>query len=152
MPFWLNTQWLSAPVLQPVLLRKQLKMEGFIVSRWNDRWDEGIKQNLQWIKEVLTKITRLVNINSKLIWVIPLYTLFMQNKNKTHSQTHLYLKKKHHFYAAACFESYWIIIRPSYKTFIIRSLYRVIHKSLRDFRTGLRNIQDRHGRKEHINR
>ena len=30
--------------------------------------------------------------------------------------------------------------------------YRVIHKSLRDFRTPLRNNQDRHGRKEHINR
>ena len=32
------------------------------------------------------------------------------------------------------------------------ALYRVIHKSLRDFRTRLRNNQDRHGRKEHINR
>ena len=31
-------------------------------------------------------------------------------------------------------------------------LYRVIHKSLRDFRTRLRNNQERHGRKEHINR
>ena len=31
-------------------------------------------------------------------------------------------------------------------------LYRVIHKSLRDFRTRLCNNQDRHGRKEHINR
>ena len=30
--------------------------------------------------------------------------------------------------------------------------YRVLHKSLRDFRTRLRNNQDRHGRKEHINR
>ena len=30
--------------------------------------------------------------------------------------------------------------------------YRVIHKSLRDFRTRLRNNQDRHGTKEHINR
>jgi len=30
--------------------------------------------------------------------------------------------------------------------------YRVIHKSLRDFRTRLRYNQDRHGRKEHINR
>ena len=30
--------------------------------------------------------------------------------------------------------------------------YRVIHKSLPDFRTRLRNNQDRHGRKEHINR
>jgi len=27
--------------------------------------------------------------------------------------------------------------------------YRVIHKSLRDFRTRVRNNQDRHGRKEH---
>ena len=31
-------------------------------------------------------------------------------------------------------------------------LYRVIHKSLRDFRTRLRNNQDRHGRKGDINR
>jgi hypothetical protein len=30
--------------------------------------------------------------------------------------------------------------------------YRVIHKSLLDFRTRLRNNQDRQGRKEHINR
>ena len=30
-------------------------------------------------------------------------------------------------------------------------LYRVIHKSLRDFRTRLRSNQDRHGRKEHSN-
>ena len=32
------------------------------------------------------------------------------------------------------------------------SIYRVIHKSLRNFRTRLRNNQERHGRKEHINR
>jgi len=31
-------------------------------------------------------------------------------------------------------------------------LYRVIHKSLRNFQTRLRNNQDRHDRKEHINR
>ena len=30
--------------------------------------------------------------------------------------------------------------------------YRVIHKSLRDFRTRLRNNQDRHGRNEYINK
>ena len=32
------------------------------------------------------------------------------------------------------------------------NIHRVIHKSLRDFLTRLRNNQDRHGRKEHINR
>jgi len=31
-------------------------------------------------------------------------------------------------------------------------MYRVIHKSLQDFRTRLPKNQDRHGRKEHINR
>jgi len=31
-------------------------------------------------------------------------------------------------------------------------LYRVIHKSLWNFQTRLRNNQERHGRKEHINR
>ena len=38
----------------------------------------------------------------------------------------------------------------AFKEFFV--IYRVIHKSLRDFRTRLRNNQDRHGRKEHINR
>ena len=35
-------------------------------------------------------------------------------------------------------------------TKVILTYCRVIHKSLRDFRTRLRNNQDRHGRKEHI--
>lgn len=26
-------------------------MEGFIVSRWLDRWQEGIQQNIKWIKK-----------------------------------------------------------------------------------------------------
>jgi hypothetical protein len=33
-----------------------------------------------------------------------------------------------------------------------RKLYRVIHKYLRKFRTPLRNNQDRHSRKEHVNK
>ena len=37
-----------------------------------------------------------------------------------------------------------------YKCDGYRERYRVINKSLRDFRTRLRNNQDRHGRKEHI--
>lgn len=32
-------------------MSKQLKMEGFIVLRWQDRWMEGITNNLQWIKQ-----------------------------------------------------------------------------------------------------
>lgn len=26
-------------------------MEGFLVTDWNDRWDEGVQKNLQWIRE-----------------------------------------------------------------------------------------------------
>ena len=37
-------------------------------------------------------------------------------------------------------------------TFTFFKLYRVIHKSLWNFRTRLRNNQERQGRKEHINR
>ena len=33
-----------------------------------------------------------------------------------------------------------------------KNIYKAIHKSLRDLRTRPRNNQDRHGRKEHINR
>ena len=39
-----------------------------------------------------------------------------------------------------------------HRIFKLLNKYRVIHKSVRDFRTRLRNKQDRHGRKEHINR
>ncbi|XP_058817481.1 prostaglandin reductase 1-like [Topomyia yanbarensis] len=34
-----------------IMVFKQLKMEGFVVWRWNDRWLEGIMANLQWIQE-----------------------------------------------------------------------------------------------------
>ena len=57
-----------------------------------------------------------------------------------------------------CTNRAWENTKENIKTSAIESLglyilkYRVIHKSLRDFRTRLRNNQDRHGRKEHINR
>ena len=48
---------------------------------------------------------------------------------------------------------YLILVHPNYPgSFCSLWMYRVIHKSLRDFRTRLHNNQDRHGRKEHINR
>lgn len=30
---------------------QQLEMRGFLVTRWSNRWFEGINQNLQWIRE-----------------------------------------------------------------------------------------------------
>ncbi|KAK5647442.1 hypothetical protein RI129_002334 [Pyrocoelia pectoralis] len=34
-----------------VFIRNELRMEGFMVTRWTERWSEGIEQNLKWIKE-----------------------------------------------------------------------------------------------------
>jgi len=44
------------------------------------------------------------------------------------------------------------VLRTTYGINRANWKYRVIHKSLWDFRTRLRNNQDRYGRKEHINR
>lgn len=41
----------KATILQPSMIFKQLKMEGFIVLRWEDRFMEGIEKNLSWIRE-----------------------------------------------------------------------------------------------------
>lgn len=26
-------------------------MEGFVVTRWSKRWDEGVQKNLSWLRE-----------------------------------------------------------------------------------------------------
>ncbi|KAL2716537.1 prostaglandin reductase 1-like [Vespula squamosa] len=38
-------------LVQPAMVLNQLKMEGFVVTRWSDQWYQGIQQNLQWIRE-----------------------------------------------------------------------------------------------------
>ncbi|XP_047346169.1 prostaglandin reductase 1-like [Vespa velutina] len=49
-----NSDHASLPkciLLQPAMIFNQLKMEGFVVTRWNEQWQEGIQKNLQWIRE-----------------------------------------------------------------------------------------------------
>ncbi|KAJ8731264.1 hypothetical protein PYW07_004428 [Mythimna separata] len=41
----------KASILQPSMVLKELKMEGFVVNRWTDRWNEGIEANLKWLGE-----------------------------------------------------------------------------------------------------
>ncbi|XP_077331384.1 prostaglandin reductase 1-like [Lithobates pipiens] len=41
----------SGPYIQPYILFKQIRMEGFLVSRWEDRYEEAKKQLLQWVLE-----------------------------------------------------------------------------------------------------
>jgi len=47
----------SAPVVQPSIVLKQLKVEGFIVHRWEKRWMEGIMQMKKWIDEGEIKVS-----------------------------------------------------------------------------------------------
>ncbi|XP_044730448.1 prostaglandin reductase 1-like [Chrysoperla carnea] len=41
----------KATVIQPFMIFKQLRMEGFIVHRWADRFGESTKEYLKWISE-----------------------------------------------------------------------------------------------------
>ncbi|XP_028158097.1 prostaglandin reductase 1-like [Ostrinia furnacalis] len=38
-------------ILQPAIVFKELKVEGFLVNRWFNRWEEGINANLDWLKD-----------------------------------------------------------------------------------------------------
>lgn len=46
-----NERYPKAGAIQGSFAMKQLKMEGFIVDRWLNRWTEGIDQNINWIQE-----------------------------------------------------------------------------------------------------
>ena len=65
----------------------------------------------------------------------------LTNQNSIHKDIKSRLKLRNHSVQN-------ILSSSLYKDYI----YRVIHKSLRDFRNRLRNNQERHGRKDHINR
>lgn len=52
-----------APCIEPVMVFKQLTMEGFLIHRWLDRYDEGMRQMAQWIREVRSKFHLLFTLN-----------------------------------------------------------------------------------------
>ncbi|KAJ8925535.1 hypothetical protein NQ315_009374 [Exocentrus adspersus] len=41
----------KATPVQRYVVPKQLRMEGFVINRWMDRWPEAIQQNLKWVNE-----------------------------------------------------------------------------------------------------
>ncbi|XP_063908008.1 prostaglandin reductase 1-like [Zophobas morio] len=55
-----NDKEVKAGVVQSDIVSKQLKMEGFMVYQWWDRWMEGIEQNKRWIKEGKLKCSETV--------------------------------------------------------------------------------------------
>ena len=74
--------------------------------------------------------------------------MFICNCNEVHMLEFIYTLKIYFLQLIFCL----LNIKKSCHIFkCVLLIYRVIHKSLRDFRTRLRNNQDRHGRTEHIN-
>lgn len=45
------TEWPKMPMLQPIFNAKQLKMEGFVVRDYTDRWFEGLSQLQKWVED-----------------------------------------------------------------------------------------------------
>lgn len=35
--------------MQPIIIAKQLKVEGFIVNRWFNQWPAGVEKLAEWI-------------------------------------------------------------------------------------------------------
>ncbi|XP_018057645.1 PREDICTED: putative NADP-dependent oxidoreductase YfmJ, partial [Atta colombica] len=46
-----NSSLPKCTILQPILSKHELRMEGFFVTHWMNRWNESIMQNLQWLRE-----------------------------------------------------------------------------------------------------
>ena len=57
-----NDVVIQVPAPQKSFVFNQLKMEGFIVSRWSERWMEGITQMLQWVQEGKIKYHETITI------------------------------------------------------------------------------------------
>ncbi|NXD72762.1 PTGR1 reductase, partial [Eolophus roseicapillus] len=41
----------KGPYVQMPMIFKELRMEGFLVTSWNNRWEEGLKALLKWVVE-----------------------------------------------------------------------------------------------------
>lgn len=50
-----------SPCIEPILVFKQIKMEGFLVHRWLDRFQEGMDQMSTWIQEVRLVLSLIVD-------------------------------------------------------------------------------------------
>lgn len=45
------TQPTKAGIVQPIIVQKQLELKGFHATQFIDRWEKGIEQNLEWIRD-----------------------------------------------------------------------------------------------------
>ncbi|KAF2367760.1 Alcohol dehydrogenase C-terminal [Trinorchestia longiramus] len=55
-----DEEYMSSPYSEALINHKELRVEGFLVNRWSDRWREGIQQLRKWIDEGKLKNTEAV--------------------------------------------------------------------------------------------
>ncbi|KAG5867026.1 hypothetical protein JTB14_037113 [Gonioctena quinquepunctata] len=49
-----------APSIYGAVVSKELVVEGFLVTRWLGRWNEGVQQNIKWIREGKVKYSETI--------------------------------------------------------------------------------------------
>nr|CAI5870066.1 unnamed protein product [Callosobruchus analis] len=79
---------LLAAIVQFPIVKQQLKVEGFIVTRWGNRWMEGIAQLAKWIKEGKLKYRETVTDGFE-----KMPEAFIDIENMVKSKVFLYNKK-----------------------------------------------------------
>ncbi|XP_045448867.1 prostaglandin reductase 1-like [Melitaea cinxia] len=72
----------TAPILQPSIVFKELKIEGFIVTRWANRWQEAIVQLITWIKDGQLKPKEHVTVGFDKLYDAFVGMLAGENKGK----------------------------------------------------------------------
>ena len=72
-----------APCIEPSLIFKQLRMEGFLVQRWLDRHQEGTNQMAQWVKEV-----RSIHPSTFQLFFLTIFVSFPKGENQSERNLH----------------------------------------------------------------
>ena len=70
------SEWPKVPILQPIFVAKQLRMEGFFFKRFWNRWFEGINQLKQWTEEGKLKYQESVTEGFENMPNVSLFTRF----------------------------------------------------------------------------
>ncbi|CAH2097299.1 unnamed protein product [Euphydryas editha] len=76
------TKMAKATILQPSIVSKELKIEGFIATRWANRWQEAIAQLIAWIQSGHLKTNEHVTVGFDKLYDAFVGMLAGENKGK----------------------------------------------------------------------
>ena len=127
-------------------VKKKLPPTKLRLSAWNMTREDSHSTDEAFL--VLWRAWRFITVRTQACLLVPTSGFILTKQNLVHIRIIL-----SEFQYNPLFWTYSSQMRSVLQAGIFRlMLYRVIHKYVRYFRTRLRNNQDRHGRKEHINK